>query len=101
MPSRADEVMLIPVDADAAVVQPLVSSIQRDILSDASFVLGDEMFHSAERRFFFNGEYKNKIGLRFDSRFIKCTDRSEYRFNVASVVSDSVGEYFAIANLGF
>src|SRR5437762_429923 len=101
MPTRADEVMLIPVDADAAVIQPLVSSVQRDILSDAILVLGDEMLHSTERCFFFDGEYKNKICLRFDPGFIERADRGEYCLDVAGIVSNSWGEDFAITNLRF
>src|SRR5712691_8288462 len=93
--------MLVPIDADAAVVQPLVSSVERNVLTDAFLVLGDKMLYSSEGRLFFNGEHKDKVRLRFDTGFIKRANRSQDRFDVASVIAYSGSEDLAVANLGF
>src|SRR5687767_2018342 len=58
------------------------------------------MFHSSERRFFFDGKNKNKIGLCFDPRMVERAYRGEYCLDVASIVSDSRSENFALAYLG-
>src|SRR5258705_1665979 len=93
--------MLIPVDADAAVVEPFVSAVERDVLADAVLVLGDEMLHSTNRRLLFDGEDKDQIGLRLDSCFIERPHRGKQRFDVSRIVADSRREDFAVPDLSF
>src|SRR2546425_8692171 len=93
--------MLIPIDADAAVVQSFEASVECDVLPDAVFVFTDEMLDAAERRFFFDCEDIDEIRFRLDSCFIECADRCKNRFDVASVVADARGIYLAVTNLGF
>src|SRR6266478_5084887 len=99
MPARSNEVMLVPVYADATVVQSFVASVERHVLTDAILVICNELLHAAKRRLFFDGEHEDQVGLCLDSSFIERADRSQDRFYVASVVSDSRGENFAVANL--
>src|SRR5258708_35380251 len=91
--------MFVPVYADAAVVQSFVASVERYVLSDAILVVCDELPHAAKGRFFFDGEHKNQILFSLDAGFIERADRGKDRFHVASVVSDSGREDFAVANL--
>src|SRR5262249_54880304 len=101
VPARTNEMMLIPIDAYAAVVQAFVAAVERDVLPDAISVLADEMFHPRKRGFFFDGEDKDQIGFRLDTCFVESADRCENRFDVASIVADSGSVNLAVPNLGF
>src|SRR5512143_2612176 len=100
MSPGADEVMLIPVDTDAAVVEPFVTSVECDVLADTVLVLGYEVFYPAERCFFFNSENKDQISFCFDSGLIKRAHRGEHRFDITGVIADSRREYFTVSDLG-
>src|SRR4029078_2463253 len=93
--------MLIPVDAYAAVVQAFVAAVERNVLPDSILVLFDEVLHSAKRRFFFDGEHKDQIGFGFDPGFIESANRSKHRRNVSSIVANSGRVDFAVSDLSF
>src|SRR5438309_1996245 len=93
--------MFVPVDPDAAVIQSLVTSVERNVLTNAFLVVRNELLDSAKRRLFFDREHEYQIGLRFDAGFVERANGSKYRFDIARVVSNARRKDFAVANLRF
>src|SRR5215510_11576743 len=98
MPARADEVMAIPVDANARISKSLVTAIERDVLIDLSFVLIEITFHAIECRLFFNCEDEDKVAFGFDLRLVQRSNRREQGSDVARVITNSRRVNSAIAH---
>src|SRR2546430_7138938 len=86
----------IPIDADACVSKAFVSTVERNVLVDLVFVLGNVGLHAFEAGLFFNGENENQIAFRLDLCFVQRADRSEQRFDVSRIVADSGRVHFAV-----
>src|SRR5215216_441734 len=93
--------MLIPVDAYSTKGQPFVSSVERDVLAYAIFVLCDECSRAAKRSLFFDGEDEYQICFRSYVCFVKRANRSKQRLYVARIVSVSRSINLSVAYLGF
>src|SRR5689334_9959137 len=89
MAAGTDEVVAIPVDADARISKPFVTAIERDVLINLSFVRVDISLHSFEGRLFFDRKHEYEIAFRFDFRRVQRANRRQQGFNIPRVVANS------------
>ena len=85
----SNEVMAIPVDADAGVSESFVTAVERDVVIHLAFVLFRILLRAGHSGFFVGGEQENEIAFGFDLGGVECANRCEQCFDVARVVADA------------
>src|SRR5215216_3548759 len=81
--------MAIPVGSDTGVSEPLVTTIEGDVVIHLAFVFFRILFRAGHARFFVGREKKDEVALGLDLRSVECTNGCEQGFDVAGIVADA------------
>src|SRR5947209_14374577 len=91
--------MLVPVDADAAVCEALVASVERDVVTDFILVLPHEGVDAFECGLLLDGEEEDEVASGLYVRRVERAYHGEQGLDVARVVADAGRVQFAVAHL--
>src|SRR5215217_5781375 len=94
----SNEVMAVPVDADARVSETFVTTVERDVVINLAFVIFRILLRAGHAGFFVSGEEENEVAFGFDLSRVERAKRCEQGFDVACVVADSGSINTAVAN---
>src|ERR1051326_236890 len=98
MTAWSNEMVAVPVDADAGVSKTFVATVERDVVINLVFVIFRILLRAGHAGFFVSREDENEITLRLDLRCIEGANSCEQRFDVACVVADSGSVDAPVAN---
>ena len=89
MASRTDEVVSVPVDANAGIGESFVATVERNVVIDLSLVVFYKLLDPSKVCFFFHRKNKNQIALSLDSCRIERANCRQQGFDVSRVIADA------------
>ena len=101
MAAGPDEVMPIPVDANAGVSESFITAVERNVVIYLRLIFIDVSFHASECGFFLDREDEHQIAFRLNFRFIQGANRRQQRLDVAGVVANAGCVDSAVTDRGF
>src|SRR6266446_5806350 len=101
MTAGPDEMMTIPVDADAGVGETLETTVKRDVVIYPGFIFIHISLHAFECGFFLDREDEYQIAFGLDFGFIQGANRGQQRLDIPRVVANTGCVDFAVTDRGF
>src|SRR6185436_17176363 len=96
--TRANEMVPVPVDADAGIGKTFITTVERDVVIDLALVRLSKLPGAAHRSFLFDSKYKNQIAFGLNFARVQRPDGRQQSFDIARVVANARSKDSAVVN---